>query len=296
MNIRKLFDGFSLKDWTFIFLVIVTWGANAAVSKIGTNEISPQLLIFLRAFFTALLFAPFARKVSLSDFKNLTLIGFVFIAAHFSCMYAALGYINSNSYVVIILLGMPISILLSALFLKEKFGLWTCIGMAVSFSGLIAAFGLPDIQQYPIGATLALCAAFLWAAGSLLMKRTKHIPLGSFVFYTYAISVPILAIIGFAVDGSHMFDFTGVNWLNLGGSLFYQVVIIGAMTAVWAYLIGNHRAEYVSPFLMLQIPVAALAGYVLLQESITPNFVISSILIIGGVGLIHYRRLKKISK
>ena len=289
-------EGFSLKDWLLIGIVVVTWGANAAAVKVGVNEISPQLLILLRAFFTALLFAPFAGKVSLSDFKKMTIVGMVFIAIHFSVMYAALDYINSNSYVVIILLGMPISILLSAIFLKEKFGVWTCAGMAICFVGLIMSFGMPDVSAYPIGAIMALVAAFLWATGSLLMKTTKHIPLPTFVFYTYAVSVPVLAIVGFIVEGRELFVIGDVDWIKLGGSLFYQVVIIGIMTAVWGYLIGNHRAEYVSPFLMLQIPIAALAGFWLLDEVITLDFIFSSALIIGGVGLIHYRRLKRIHK
>lgn len=296
MKIANVLHGFSLKDWSLLAVIILFWGANAAVVKVGVNEIHPQLLIALRAFFTSIVFLPFARKVSMFDFRRLFAVAMIFVALHFTCMYAALGFINSNSFVILTALGMPISILLSAVFLKERIGPWTIVGFVICFCGLVVAFGLPDIKTYPLGAVLAVMTACLWATGSLLMKRTKHIPLGNFVFYTYALATPVLFAVAYGMHGSDLFDFSDVDFTRLGGSLFYQVVVIGAMTAVWGYLIGHHPAEYVTPFLMLQIPVAAMAGYVLLGEAVTPNFVVSSLFIIVGVGLIHYRRLKRLSR
>jgi O-acetylserine/cysteine efflux transporter len=285
--------GFSNKDWALIALVILTWGANACAIKVGTNEISPHLLVFLRGFLTALMALPLIQKITQEDFKNLCLVGIVFFALHYTVMYLSINAINSSSFVVLVMLAMPISILLSVFLYKEKIGIWTCIGMLICFIGLVVAFGLPDITQYPIGAFLTIMTAILWAIGSLLMKRTKHIPLMTFTFYTFAIAVPFFALAVLIFEPISVFQFEKVNYLNLGLSVGYQVVIMGVMAGVWGYLIGNHPAAHVTPFLLLQVPVAAIAGYFILDEQLSGDFFISAFLIMGGVALIHYRRLKQ---
>jgi len=290
---QKIASGFSKKDWLLLLLVILTWGANASAIKVGTNEISPYTLVFLRGALTSLLFLPFIKKVTFGDLKNLALVSLTFFALHYSVMYLAIDSINSNSFVVLVMLAMPFSILLSAIFLNEKIGKWTWVGLLICFVGLISAFGIPDIAQYPLGAFLCIITAILWAVGSLLMKRTKHIPLMTFTFYTFGLATPFMFLNAYIMDGNAMFDFANVDKVALGASIFYQVAVMGVMASVWGYLIGNHRAEHVTPFLLLQVPVAAIAGYFVLDETVTAQFVFSSLLIVGGVGLIHYRRLIK---
>lgn len=287
---------FSLKDWGLLALVLFTWGINAAMVKIGTNEIPPETLVFMRAFLTGLVFLPFVKKLSLTDLKNISIVSFIFFTLHYTMMFISIDSINSSSFVVLVMLAMPISIILSAIFLKETIGLWTVIGIIVSFSGVIVAFGLPDISQYPLGALLTLITAMLWAVGSLCMKLTKNIPLLTFTFYAYMLSAPFLLVVTFAINGDQAFVFKDVNYTQLSISLGYQVFVMGFMASVWAYLIGKHRAEYVTPFLLLQILIGAVAGYVLLNEPITIHFISSGILIMLGIGIIHYRRLRKINE
>ena len=291
--LQKIASGFSKKDWILLAILIVTWGANASAIKVGTNEISPYTLVFLRGLLTSLIFLPFIKRINLKDLGALAMVSLIFFALHYSVMYQAINAINSNSFVVLVMLAMPFSIILSSLFLGEKFGKWTFFGMVICFAGLVVAFGIPDIAQYPLGAILCVVTAMLWAVGSLLMKRTKHIPMMTFTFYTFAMATPFLFLNAYIVEGSSMFDFAGVNKTALGISIFYQVVVMGIMVAVWGYLIGNHRAEHVTPFLLLQIPVAAISGYFILGEAITVQFIFSGLLILGGVGLIHYRRIIK---
>lgn len=290
---QKISSGFSRRDWLLIALVILTWGANASAIKVGTNEISPYTLVFLRGLLTSLLFLPFVKKISWRDFGNLGLVSLTFFTLHYSIMYLAIDSINSNSFVVLVMLAMPFSIILSSIFLGEKIGRWTWLGLSICFAGLVVAFGIPDVAQYPLGAFLCIVTAILWAIGSLLMKRTKHIPLMTFTFYTFAMATPFLFLSAYIANGFAMFDFTAVDKIALSFSVFYQVIVMGIMASVWGYLIGNHRAEHVTPFLLLQVPVAAISGYFVLSESITIEFVLSGLLILGGVGLIHYRRLIK---
>ena len=83
------------------------------------------------------------------------------------------------------------------------------------------------------------------------------------------------------------------NGITLASSLFYQVVVMGVMVAIWGKLIGENRAEFVTPFLLLQIPVAAIFGAWLLGETIGETFILSSFLIVLGIGIIHARKIYK---
>ena len=208
-------------------------------------------------------------------------------------MYQALSYINSSSYVVLAMLAMPITIILSALFLGERFGVFTTVGIIVAFAGLIVAFGFPDIQSYPVGAVLSIITAFLWACGSLLMKRTHHIPKATFTFYFFLFALPFVFPLAIVTEGNIIKAMGQSNGITLASSLFYQVVVMGVMVAIWGKLIGENRAEFVTPFLLLQIPVAAIFGAWLLGETIGETFILSSFLIVLGIGIIHARKIYK---
>lgn len=170
----------STRDLLLTLLVVVTWGAHAPIMKLGVMTVEPISLNAMRFVFTALLFLPFAGKISKSDIIKLIPISLFFVCGNLIFAYLALTHISSNSFIIMIQVALPMTILLAYFFFNEKFGIPTTIGIIISFTGLLVVFGAPDILASPLGAVLACLAALSWSIGSIMMKRTGHINLLAF--------------------------------------------------------------------------------------------------------------------
>jgi drug/metabolite transporter (DMT)-like permease len=145
------------------------------------------------------------------------------------------------------------AVVLSALLLRERVGLWRWSAVLLGFAGVlvIAQPGRSEIP--PLGAAVALGAAFMIALISIQIRdlgRTEH-PL-TIVFWFSAFSVPLLALALPFVATAH----TAYQWSLLAGLGFFgllgqflltaalrygavaSVIVMDYSSLVWATLFG----------------------------------------------------------
>ena len=284
------------RDYFLIFLIVVLWGIHAPIIKLGIEEIEPFLLNFIRFFLTAMGLICIAGKINLADIKKLIPVSLLFVCGNLMFAYIALDIITSNSFVIIIQIAQPITILCAYVLFGEKFGLYTVFGILVSFIGLIIIFGAPDIVQHPIGAFLAVLAALSWSLGSLAMKNTGHIPPVKFLCYSYLLASPIALGATLYFEEDHLNVIKTADSIILSFVVFYQVVIMGFMTFVWAGLMARNQAQLVTPFLMAQPIFAVIASYYLLGETLNKNIILGGTIIMIGIAVINFRKIVNVIK
>lgn len=274
-------------------MTTILWAVHAPIMKMGVETVDPISLNTMRFGLTALLFLPFARRISLEDWIKLLPVSLFFVCGNLIFAYLALTHITSNSFVVITQLAQPITLLLAYFLFRERFGLATTFGIILSLSGLIIVFGAPDILASPLGAILAATAALSWSIGSLAMKRTGHIKPASFLAYAYLIGTPIAFTASAMFEDGQIERIIHADKFILGFVLFYQVLIMGAMTLVWSGLMSRNPAQLVTPFLMLQPIFAVIASYFLLGEILNANIFWGGLIVLGGIGIINFRKIQK---
>ena len=77
------------KDFLLAILVVVVWGANFTVIKLGLNGVPPMLLVTLR--FTLVAFpAVFFIKPPKMPIKDIFLYGFTVGVGQFGCLFYAM--------------------------------------------------------------------------------------------------------------------------------------------------------------------------------------------------------------
>lgn len=261
--------------------------------KLGVETVPPVSLNTARFLLTALLFLPFAGKISFADLKKLVPVTLFFVCGNLIFAYLALDLITGNSFVVIIQIAQPVTIIIAWLLFGEKFGIKTTSGILVAFSGLLIVFGAPDVKSAPLGAVLAILGAVSWAVGSLAMKRTAHIKPASFLAYSYLMGVPIALAATLLLEQDQIARFAAAPTGTLAFVLVYQVVLMGLMTFVWSGLMARNQAQYVTPFLMLQPVIAIVGGYFLLGEQLSWNVALGGLTVLAGIGVIHWRSIVK---
>lgn len=167
------------------------------------------------------------------------------------------------------------------------------LGLAFAYIGLVMLF-LPDLAKENVtdanivGAVLMMLSGIAWGAYSL-MGQTALSPVmitrNNFMRATlFALMVSVVM-------------FQQIN-LDLDG--VYLAITSGAVTSgvgyvIWYYAL-NDLTISTAAVIQLSVPViAAIGGFLMLDESITLVFLLSSAMIIGGTALVIFNDLNKTS-
>ncbi|RTE87753.1 MULTISPECIES: DMT family transporter [Gammaproteobacteria] len=203
-------------------------------------------------------------------------------AAGFSFAYVSLD----TGIGALILFGtVQVTMIAVGLYRGEKLYLLQIIGGLLAFFGLIALMS-PGIHAPSLsGASLMALAGVSWGIYSL-RSGTGNSPLqttaGNFI-----LAAPLAVLLSLFVMNGVSIDREGFVYALLSGA-----VTSGAGYAVW-YAVLPYLKSSQAAVLQLTVPVLAAAGGVLLlQEPFTLRFVLSSIVILGGVALFISQKYK----
>ncbi len=174
------------------------------------------------------------------------------------------------------------AVILAAVLLKEKVGLWRWMAVTVGLLGVLIIAG-PDTANLPLfGVAVGIGAAFMVALVTIQVRdlgRTEE-PL-SVVFYFSAFSAPVLALFLFETGVSH----DPIGWLMLGGiglsGLFAQIT----MTASLRY--GSVSSVIVVDY--VQLAWATCWGWLIFDHLPPASTWVGAPIIIGASLLIIWR-------
>jgi len=174
------------------------------------------------------------------------------------------------------------------------------VGVAVLFGPTVAGIvdagppGSPppattrSIGNHPaIGISILLVTSFIWSAGSLYSRATKHAASPFLTAAQQMICGGILLLLAGVVTGElPRFHPGSVSMLSLGS--FVYLVIIGAVVGYTAYiwLLRHCEPAKVATYAYVNPIVAVLLGTLFAGETVTIRTLVAAALIIGSVALI----------
>ena len=192
----------------------------------------------------------------------------------------------------------PILIFLgSILFKLQKPSLRGFIGVIIGFSGVVFIFkdGLESFldADYRIGMMFMGFAITAWAGGTIYTKlhgnKSKNIVLNLFYQFTMASCIQIVLAFIF----SPTIDINLWSSKSILAALYLS--IFGSVIAFFSY---NYALKHVTPVQVsilayINTIIAVFFGWLILDEKITIDFIIATILIILGVFIINYKKKEK---
>src|SRR6516225_5279200 len=159
----------SPKDLLLALVVVLAWGVNFVVIKVGLHGVPPLLLgalRFLLAAFPAVLFV----KRPKMPLRWLIAYGATISLGQFAFLFTAM-YVGMPAGLASVVLQAQAFFTLgfAALFLRERFHAQNVIGLLIAAGGL-ALIGMESTGGGAQGMTIAgfvltLCAACMWALG-----------------------------------------------------------------------------------------------------------------------------------
>ncbi len=197
-------------------------------------------------------------------------------AAAFSYAYL---HLDAGAGALLLFGAVQLSMTAWGLFKGERLHRWQVTGMLLASAGLVALL-LPDSRTPSLPASLLMLAAGgAWGVYSLLGRGAPD-PLAA-TTGNFQRTLPMAALLGlFALDGLD-WNASGVIYALLSGGL-----ASGVGYALWyAALPGLAAMQAAS--VQLSVPLlTALAGSLLLGETLTTRLLLAGVAILGGIALI----------
>jgi len=275
----------------------LTWGFNQVAIKFALHDIPPLTQSAARSAIAALCVAAYAQVRGIVLFKRdgtlwAGIAAGLLFGLEFVLIYQGLVYTTAARAVLFIYLA-PFAVVLGArIFLPaDRFRPQQWLGLALSFAGMILAFGVPTPALDPrqmLGDVMMVGAAVAWAATTLLIKASalNRVPSEKVLLYQLVVSAPMFGVAAL-IGGEHI---TYMPSALAIGSLAYQTIWIVAVTyVVWFALIVRYSANRLSAFTFLTPLFGVAAGHFVLNEPLTPAFVAAAALTALGLVLVNRR-------
>jgi drug/metabolite transporter (DMT)-like permease len=281
-----------------VVMLCLSWGFNQVAVKLAIHDIPPFMQAAIRSAGAAVLVTAWCYLRGIDLFKRdgslragiATGIGF---GLEFILIYGGLLYTTATRAVLFIYLAPFFVVLGARIFLPaDRFGASQWLGLALSFAGMLVAFGLPTPALDPhqaIGDLMMVGGALFWAFTTLVIKTSSlnRVSAEKVMLYQLVVSAPMLAIAAL-LTGEHITRFPSALAL---GSLTYQTVWVVSITfVIWFALVARFSASRLSAFTFLTPLFGVAAGHFVLGDPLTPAFAAAVGLVALGLVLVNRAR------
>lgn len=279
-----------------VVLICLSWGFNQVSVKLAIHDIPPLMQGTIRSVGATILVAAWCRWRGMPLFsRDGTLVAGLLTGAlfglEFVLIYQGLAYTTATRAVLFIYLAPFFVVLGTRIVLPaDRFGPAQWLGLALSFAGMMVAFGAPTPALDPrqmIGDLMMVAAAMAWAATTLMIKTSlNRISSEKVMLYQLVVSIPMLAI-GALLFGEHVRHMPSALAI---GALAYQTIWVVSVTFVlWFALVVRYSANRLSAFSFLTPLFGVAAGHFVLGEPMTPAFAAAVALVALGLVLVNRR-------
>jgi len=276
------------KDLLLILTVILVWGVNFAVIKVGVADVPPLLLgglRFLLAAFPALLFLR-PPKVPV---RLYILYGMTISVGQFSLLFTAIHMGMPTGLASLVLQSQAFfTMLFAAFWLKEHWHANQLAGLVLAAAGLLLIGSAHGLSMPLAGFMLTVAAAAMWACGNIVTRTVgRYGPMNQLAFVVWASLVPPLPLlllslwlegpqaIGDALAHFSWNAFAAVAYLAWAATLFGY--------GVWTALLSRYPANRIAPFSLLVPLVGLTTGWVVFGEVLKPVHFAGGALLMAGL-------------
>ena len=281
------------------FAVYVIWGSTYVFNKIAVTELPPFFLASMRFIAAGLLIMliskilNFQLAITKKQFLNSLIAGFLFLVYGNGVFVWALKYVDSG-FAALLASTQPLFVLLLMRLIDRKpmqrksiFGvLLGLVGMYL----LVSQQEITSSEGTVLGVFMIFTCVFSWSYGSVFVSKAD-LPKNFFVSTGYQ-----MLIAGFMLlIGSITFKETWVSPLNWSTevqlSMLFLVSFGGiAVFTAFNYLLKNVSTEKVATSAYVNPIIAMLLGWYVLDERLSLQSIIASVVLLTGVYFINSRK------
>ena len=279
------------KDGLLALLVVVVWGLNFVVIKVGLHNMPPLMLAGLRFLLVAFPALFFVARPKI-PFRLLLGYGLTISFGQFAFLFCAINFGMTAGLASLVLQAQAFfTIILGALVFGERLQGKQLVGIALAVVGVLvlAEASLNGQHVALLGFLLTLAAAFCWASGNIFNKKIMQLEtrpaVMSLVVWSALIPIVPFMVASYLLDGPTVMlhslvtlDLTTILSLIY---LAFVATIVGY--GIWGALLGRYETWRVAP-LSLLVPVVGIASAaLLLDEKLGALQLVGALLVMAGL-------------
>jgi drug/metabolite transporter (DMT)-like permease len=277
------------------FCLCAIWGFNQVVVKLALPEIGPVWQTFARSAIGVVCVVLYAlwtrREIFRLDGSEAAggLAGLLF-TAEFLALYESLRFTTASRATLFIYASPFFVALGAALFLKaERLTPLQWLGLALAFIGVAFALAGRTPGGGFFGDALALLAAALWGATTIVIKATplRRADPVKVLLYQIAVAALVAPLAAVALGEAAP---THLSAATAGLLLWQGVVVVGISYALWFWLLQTYAVPQLAAFTFVTPLIGVVAGLLVFGEAVTPEFAGAIALVIAGLALVNWPR------
>ena len=279
------------KDVLLAMLVVVAWGLNFVVIKVGLHAMPPLMLAglrFLLVAFPALLFV--ARpKVPM---RLLLGYGLTISFGQFAFLFCAIKFGMPAGLASLVLQAQAFfTIVLGAGIFGERLQVKQLVGIALAVIGVLVLIEASLTGQHIplLGFMLTLAGAFSWACGNIfnkkIMQHSSRPAVMSLVVWSALIPIVPFMVCSLIFDGPALMleSVVAIDTTTLLSLVYLAFIATILGYGIWGTLLGRYETWRVAP-LSLLVPVVGMASAaLLLDEKLSVMQLAGAVLVMAGL-------------
>ena len=281
------------------FSIYIIWGSTYLFNKIAVTELSPLFLASIRFLAAGVLIMMIATllktsiKITKTQLLNSAIAGFLFLVYGNGVFVWALKYVDTG-FAALLASTQPLFVLfLLRLIDGKKMQRKSIIGVLFGLAGMYLLVSQKEITTSEggvLGIFMILTCVLSWSYGSVFVSKAD-LPKNYLVATGYQ-----MLIAGFILAVSSLiFKETWVSplyWASKTQGAMLFLIIFGGIVAFTAfnYLLKSVSPEKVATSAYVNPIIALFLGWSLLDEQLTEQSVIASVILLTGVYFITSRK------
>ena len=275
----------------FLMLIIcLVWGFTFVAGKAGVSEMPPILFTGLRYALLAVLLVPFLEIVE-GKMPEVLAISITMGSVHFALFYGGLSVAsNVSAIAVAVQLSVPISTIMSIVFLNEQVGWRRWLGIVMSFGGVVVISFDPAIINERLGLLMVIGAAFLGSVGMIIMKQIQDTGIYQMQAWIAMMSWPPLFAASLVFESGHVAALTQSSWMAWGGVIYTAVGASLIGHAGMYYLLQRYDVSVTAPLTLMAPIFGIMSGVIFWGDTLGVRFWIGGTVALLGVLIIGLRK------
>ncbi|WP_054180140.1 O-acetylserine/cysteine exporter [Trabulsiella odontotermitis] len=295
------------KDGLLALLVVVVWGLNFVVIKVGLHNMPPLMLAGLRFMLVAFPALLFVMRPKI-PFRLLLGYGLTISFGQFAFLFSAIKFGMPAGLASLVLQAQAFfSIILGAFVFGERLQGKQFAGITLAVFGVLVLIegSLTGQDVSMLGFFLTLAAALCWASGNIfnkiIMQHESRPAVMSLVVWSALIPIVPFMLASLLLDGpaAMLQSVVEIDMTTILSLVYLAFIATIVGYGIWGSLLGRYETWRVAP-LSLLVPVVGLASAaILLGEKLTGLQMVGAVLIMAGLfinvfGLRFRRRVKAV--
>ncbi|MFE4124792.1 O-acetylserine/cysteine exporter [Kosakonia sp. YIM B13605] len=279
------------KDVLLAMLVVVAWGLNFVVIKVGLHNMPPLMLAGLRfvlVAFPAILFVARPRV----PLRLLLGYGLTISFGQFAFLFCAIKFGMPAGLASLVLQAQAFfTIILGAGVFGERLQIKQLVGITLAVLGVLVLIESSlNGQHVPLlGFLLTLAGAFSWACGNIfnkkIMQHSSRPAVMSLVVWSALIPIVPFMVASLIFDGPALMlqSVVSIDFTTLLSLVYLAFVATILGYGIWGTLLGRYETWHVAP-LSLLVPVVGMASAaLLLGETLSALQLVGAVLVMAGL-------------